>query len=147
MSGLTNISFLREYHGFSDRQPTDTLIENRRFNAEDTLREWVSDTSYDEAVATLNEVPETTEPKALRKARAFRNAEAELLMYCLLLSLNVKVGDQGIVKAASSQKFGDAVFSIASPKEIELMRTVYFNNAYNLVKKYVPQNTITVAFS
>jgi hypothetical protein len=99
------------------------------------FREWVGDENYAWAVQILAEQSPTADD--LRKAKLFRNAEAELFMYFALLKLNVVIGDQGVVTAAKSQKFGEAVFSLATPKQINEMRDSYFNIAWGLVKKYI----------
>ncbi|MCP4214068.1 MAG: hypothetical protein GY765_05385 [bacterium] len=131
---LNNAFSVRAYHELHAKKPGDTFLDKMIFNARKTLINWVGRPAYTAAINTLDAIEKSEEDE--EKALSFQNAEAELVMRCAVAKLNVKVSDQGVVLAAKSQQFDEAVVTLATPGQIEKMQKQYWDAALALVKEY-----------
>jgi hypothetical protein len=134
MSISTPITIRANMNGLSSTV-SDQLILDMIANAEKKLRKWIGDTLYDwtESIITAT----SPDPKDLLCATVIRNSEAALTMYYAIGNINVKVSAHGLVMSASSQQFGDATFSVATPQQVQQMKDQYFAMAEELVSDYI----------
>lgn len=113
------------------------LIDNHLPDAADELAALVGDSQYEIVESILHKNPEERTESEDTQLDAFQRAEAELIMYCILPKLNVKIGREGLVQMSQSQTFGDGTFRIASPKEIGEIQNTYMLRARKILRKWL----------
>ncbi|MGD2087268.1 MAG: hypothetical protein PVH61_13875 [Candidatus Aminicenantes bacterium] len=142
---LIDEAFFLTRHGQQGSDFPAGLIDSHLDDAEDLLREMTSDSKYEETEVINGKDPGERTPDEDKQLSAFQRAEAELLMYAIIPKLNIKIGREGIVQSAFSQKFGEGNFRIATPDEIEEMKKPFLIAAYKCVKKYVSNPSVVTA--
>jgi hypothetical protein len=142
---LIDEAFFLTRHGQQGSDFPAGLIDSHLDDAEDLLREMTSDSKYDETEVIKGKDPAEWTPDEDKQLSAFMRAEAELLMYAMIPKLNIRIGREGIVQSAFSQKFGEGNFRIASPQEIEEIKKPFFVRAYKCVRKYVSNSSVVTA--
>jgi hypothetical protein len=129
-------TYVLNRHGQKPDDFPTGLIDSHPYDADEELRAITSDTDVDEVVgiAEKTEGERSTEEK--RKLTAFKNAAAELVFFFILPKINVVVSAEGVVTSAQSQKFGDATFKVATPKEIAEFQLQYLTAARKAVRRW-----------
>jgi hypothetical protein len=130
---LNDAASIREYHDFPTSRPSDTFITRHLKRATAKVKEWVGQAAYDEAASTPPPDPD--------KAETIKDMEAELFMYYAVVKLNINIGDQGITQSIRSQDGGTIM--VASPNQIEKLRSFYFQNAEDFWTQYSSQTFVT----
>lgn len=134
---LTDKTYIRDYHNFSELEPSDSFLDIMINRAKKKLISWVGIDSYTDA--------ESETPTDLDRAEDLKDAEAELVMYYGVAKLNLKISNLGIVQSSKSTDIGEGNFTIATPEQIRKLRTDYLQTAKGIASKYIPVGSGVVA--
>jgi len=137
---LTSVESFKDNNSLPSK-PTNSQIETALLFAENELRSWISNDSYDEAKETLEAT--YPDPLLLLKAKIFRGAEGKLTWYFLLPEINIHVSDFGILLGTDGDReFGGSTIRVAKPAEILAMKKTFWADAWKGVSKYVPSKPV-----
>lgn len=136
---LSDIAFIRGYFSNIDTTVNDACLSSMLSNAEFKVRKKIGSETYENAVLILQD--ETASPADILQAQVYRNVETTYVMYFLIQNANTVVNSQGVVMSNSNQKFGEGTFQIASPKQIQDMKTMFLDTIDELLETNTPATT------
>ncbi len=134
---LTDTTYIREYHSFSNDEPSDSFLEIQIRRARKKLTKLVGEAAYSDAALPV--------PTDESRTEDLKDAEAELVMYYGVAKLNLKVSNLGIVQSSKSESIGDGSFQIATPEQIKKFRDDYYKNALDFIDEYLEKSPGVVA--
>lgn len=137
---LTDVSFIREDQELKKSTPTDPFIQKRIREGARRLKTWIGTDKYNWA-ADILAAQDTADENDLDDALTLQQIESKLVMYFAIPSLNLRVTEQGIIMASESRHFKEAVYRVATPKEIEGYRKQFYKDAWSLCAEFVPGGT------
>jgi hypothetical protein len=125
--GLISVTDLREIFDISADIKTGRL-ERHLVAAGRTMRTWVGDDAYDDALLPV--------PTDATRKEALELAEAHLAMRFAILGINTALRARGIVKQERSGQ-GDVIVTYHTPGEMEKLKEEFFNTAHDLAGAYL----------